>query len=157
MLKKICSCAVAAATCFVLSATTQASAADASYAKSSSGTRVLTLETGTEIKVLFESENLGGSEVDVASFSFPPGTRQGGGHLHGAVEIFYVISGVLVHTVNGEEYVLSPGMAGVVRPGDTVQHGVAGAEPATGLIIWAPGGEAARLAESGIFAVEVLQ
>lgn len=157
MLDKICSSAVAAATCLILTATAEVNAEDTSYAKASSGTRVLTLETGTEIKVLYDSVNLGGSEADVASFSFPPGTRQGGGHLHGAVEIFYVVSGVLVHTVNGEEHVLSPGMAGLVRPGDTVQHGVEGPDPATGLIIWVPGGEAARLAESGIFAVTAIQ
>lgn len=141
----------------LVSAVLPAGADEAAYSKSATGTRVLRLDSGTEIKVLIERENLGGTEVDVATFSFPPGNRTGAGHLHGAIEIFYVVSGTLIHTVNGEEFVLTPGMAGVVRPGDSVSHGVAGDVPATGLIIWAPGGEAERLASSGNFKVEDLR
>jgi hypothetical protein len=48
--------------------------------------------------------------------------------------------------VNGASHILEPGMVGIVRPGDTVAHGVSSEEPVRALVIWAPGGEADRIA-----------
>ncbi len=61
--------------------------------------------------------------------------------MHGTVEIFYVLSGELDHIVNDESHILTPGMVGIVRTGDSVVHRVVGDEPVKALVIWAPGGE----------------
>jgi quercetin dioxygenase-like cupin family protein len=115
------------------------------YARSSRGTRVLEGAGGLAIKVLVEASNLGSSEVEIAEITFPAGS-QGGGHVHGSHEIFYVLSGVLEHVVNDVPTLLEPGTVGIVRQGDTVAHRVPGDEPVKALVIWAPGGEAGRLA-----------
>jgi quercetin dioxygenase-like cupin family protein len=97
------------------------------------------------VKVLVEEANLGGSEVEIVEMTFPPGGPDaGGGHRHGRVEIFYVLSGVLEHEVDGEAHRLEPGMVGIVRPGDVVAHRVLSAEPVRTLVVWAPAGELAR-------------
>lgn len=97
------------------------------------------------VKVLVEEASLGGSEVEIVEMTFPPGgPRTGGGHRHGRVEIFYVLSGVLEHEVDGEAHRLEPGMVGIVRPGDVVAHRVLSSEPVRTLVVWAPGGELAR-------------
>jgi quercetin dioxygenase-like cupin family protein len=118
----------------------------AEYATWSIGTRTLTAGAA-EIKVLVEASNLGTAEVEVAEATFPVGYRTAG-HEHGAIEIFYVVEGVLEHTVNGDAKLLHPGMVGIVRPGDTVTHGTFGDEPVKAVVIWAPGGEAERLAQA---------
>jgi uncharacterized cupin superfamily protein len=59
-------------------------------------------------------------------------------------EAFYVLQGELEHVVNGRSVKLSPGMVGSVRPPDTVRHKT-GASGAKALVIWAPGGEIARV------------
>lgn len=115
------------------------------YDKASAGTRVLSSESGLVIKMLLEASNLGGDELEIGEITFPAGTRDDG-HVHGAMEIFYVLSGRLEHVVNGDSYLLEPGMVGVVRQGDTVAHRVPGTEPCRALVIWVPGGEADRLA-----------
>lgn len=117
------------------------------YARATNGTRILRSPRGLEIKVLVESTNLGGTEVDIGEITFPPGPAPASGHRHGAVEIFYVLSGRLDHIVNGESHVLDPGMVAIVRAGDEVIHHVVSEEPVRALVIWAPGGEAARLAQ----------
>lgn len=71
----------------------------------------------------------------------------GGDHVHGTHEIFYVLSGTMEHIVNGESAILEPGMIGIVRKGDTVSHKILSDEPVKALVIWAPGGEAERLAQ----------
>lgn len=116
------------------------------YSKATKGTRVLEGSNGLHIKVLVEAANLGGTEVDIGEITFPPGQAPSRGHRHATVEIFYVLSGRLDHVVNGESHVLEPGMVGIVRPGDDVIHRVASDEPVKALVIWAPGGEAERLA-----------
>ena len=52
----------------------------------------------------------------------------------------------LDHIVNDMSHVLEPGMVGIVRPGDTVVHRVVSDVPVKALVIWAPGGEADRIA-----------
>jgi len=99
-------------------------------------------------KILVDEANLGGAETRVAELTFPPGYA-GSGHLHEAIEIFYVLSGRFGHEVNGEHGILEPGDIGIVRPGDTVAHSVHGDEPAVVLTIWLPGGAAAPFHTAG--------
>ncbi len=138
--------AVLLATGLTLLATASASAQADGYARASAGIRVLTLGSGTSIKMLLDATNLGGGEIEVAEITFPAGMNPTGGHRHGAMEIFYIVEGVLGHVVNGEEHRLEPGMAGVVRPGDEVMHRVLSDGPVKALVLWVPGGEADRIA-----------
>ncbi|NJN40335.1 MAG: cupin domain-containing protein [Gammaproteobacteria bacterium] len=98
--------------------------------------------SGFELRVLLDQSNLGSDEVELAELLFPAGTDSGD-HAHGVVEIFYVLSGELEHVVNGNSTLLKPGMVGFVRPPDQVRHRTT-AETRV-LVIWVPGGEAARI------------
>lgn len=119
----------------------------ADTAQVSEGTRWLeSPRSGLAIKMLVERSNLGSGEVELGEITFPAGSEPTSGHTHGSTEIFYVLEGVLMHVVNGREYRLTPGMVGIVRPGDEVMHAVPGDAPVKALVIWAPGGEAARIA-----------
>lgn len=97
------------------------------------------------LKRLLDSANFGGTELDIAELTFGPDYR-GRVHTHVPIEIFYVLSGRLRHVVNGVAADLDPGMIGVVRPGDEVEHIVLSEEPLHMLVIWLPGGLAERLA-----------
>jgi quercetin dioxygenase-like cupin family protein len=115
------------------------------YERGTRGTRLLEGEGGFAIKMLVESRNLGGDEVEIGEITFPVGSgATGGEHVHAHVEIFYVLSGTFDHIVNGEAHRLEPGMVGIVRPGDDVVHRVIGDEPVRALVVWAPGGEIER-------------
>ena len=70
------------------------------YEISATGTRTFETDTLT-IKVLVEAANLGSGEVEVGEITFHPGYR-GSSHRHGAIEIFYVVEGVMEHVVDGE-------------------------------------------------------
>jgi quercetin dioxygenase-like cupin family protein len=85
-----------------------------------------------------------GSEVSLGEMTFQP-NQDSGEHQHGAIEMFYVISGELEHVVNGKSQFLKPGMSGYVRPPDKVRHktGPAGAKV---VVVWVPGDEAKRVA-----------
>ncbi len=98
---------------------------------------------GVTLKLLLDDTNVG-PEVSVGEMSFPPNSDSGD-HVHGAIEIFYVVSGEFEHVVNGKSQILSPGMTGFVRPPDTIRHrtGPAGARV---LVIWVPGDEANKIA-----------
>jgi quercetin dioxygenase-like cupin family protein len=95
-------------------------------------------------KVLLDESNLGGKELEMTELTLSAG-KEVGRHRHGALEIFYVLSGTLGHEVNGELHMLAPGMVGVVRPGDFVRHIVPKEADVKLLVIWAPGGEAKRI------------
>ena len=98
--------------------------------------------TGATLKLLLDDRNVG-PEVTVAELTFPP-NADSGDHQHGAIEMFYVLSGELEHVVNGKPEKLGPGMTGHVRPPDKVRHktGPAGAKV---IVIWVPGEEAKRI------------
>ena len=113
------------------------------YNPVSTGTREL-VAGELLIKVMVEASNLGSNEVEVGEIYFPE-NYQGSSHNHGAIEIFYVLSGRMNHVVNDKDHILEPGMVGIVRPGDTVQHKVLDNQPVKALVIWAPGGEVERL------------
>lgn len=126
--------------------TPTALAQNTEYATATKGTRYLEFGGGaSSFKILLEASNLGGNELEMAEHSFAPGTDIGS-HPHGSIEIFYVLSGELEHTVNDETTLLTQGMVGIVRPGDAVIHRVPSPDtPAKVLIIWAPGGEVDRI------------
>jgi quercetin dioxygenase-like cupin family protein len=98
---------------------------------------------GARWKLLLDKSNLGGDELEAAELTMAAGTNVPS-HTHGSVEVIYVLSGVYGHEVNGKLYLLTPGMVGIVRPGDHVRHLVPKSGPAKVLIIWAPPGEAAK-------------
>jgi quercetin dioxygenase-like cupin family protein len=101
--------------------------------------------TGAEWKLLLNETNLGGRELQMVEVTLAPGTAVPS-HTHGALEVVYVLSGTYEHEVNGKRYSLTPGMVGIVRPGDHVRHLVPkSGPPAKLLIIWAPAGEAERV------------
>lgn len=116
------------------------------YKQETSGVRDFMLGA-TAVKVLIDSATLGGGEVELAQLTFPPNPNAPPrNHVHTRVEILYVLSGQLDHIVNGVSHVLKPGQAGIVRPGDQVAHRIPGPDTTRVLVMWAPGGELARLA-----------
>jgi quercetin dioxygenase-like cupin family protein len=94
---------------------------------------------GTTLRLMLDENNLG-TEVSLGEMIFQP-NQDSGEHAHGAIEIFYVVSGELEHVVNGKSQFLKPGMSGFVRPPDKVRHktGPAGAKV---VVVWVPGVEA---------------
>ena len=126
------------------------------YAPASSGTRLLK-KGDIDIRMLLEASNLGGQEIEIGEITLPVSYGQGGDHHHAKMEIFYVLSGRLGHTVNGEPHVLEPGMIGVVRVGDSIAHAVLSDEPVKALVIWLPGGEANRLVDEFGYSESPLQ
>ena len=100
--------------------------------------------SGAEWKLLLNESNLGGKELQMVEVTLAPGTTVPS-HTHGALEVVYVLSGTYEHEVNGKRYSLTPGMVGIVRPGDHVRHLVPKSGPAKLLIIWVPAGEAERI------------
>jgi len=98
---------------------------------------------GTTLRLILDDGNVG-PEVSLGEMSFPPNIDSGE-HAHGAIEMFYVLSGELEHVVNGKSQILKPGMAGFVKPPDKIRHktGPAGAKV---VVIWVPGDEAKKIA-----------
>jgi quercetin dioxygenase-like cupin family protein len=107
------------------------------------GARTFVSPGGTQMKVLVDASSLGGSEVEVAELTFPANSDSGD-HRHAVTETFYLLSGELEQVINGKPVKLAPGMAVSIRSTDQVRHksGPAGAKV---LVIWAPGGEIARV------------
>src|SRR5689334_5513774 len=75
---------------------------------------------GSTLRLFLDSSNVG-PQVSVGELTFPP-NADSGEHTHGAIEMFYVVSGELEHVVNGKSYLLGPGMTGYVRPPDKIRH-----------------------------------
>lgn len=113
------------------------------------GTRWL-VKPDVFIKVLVEKDTYGNGDVEVAELHIPKVPKseqmvQGLEHTHRSTEIFYVISGKLGHTINGEKHVIEPGQVGIVHAGEKIIHSVEGDEPVKAIVIWVPGGEADNL------------
>ena len=98
---------------------------------------------GTTLRLFLDESNVG-PQVSVGELTFTP-NADSGEHTHGAIEMFYVLSGELEHVVNGKSYILGPGMTGYVRPPDKIRHktGAAGAKV---IVVWVPGDEAGKIA-----------
>lgn len=107
------------------------------YAYATAGIMDQVHRAGIDWKILLDESSLGGPELDMVEATFPAGMRVPS-HTHQSVEIIYVLSGTYEHEVNGRLYRLTPGMIGIVRPGDHVRHIVPESGPAKVLIIWAP-------------------
>jgi quercetin dioxygenase-like cupin family protein len=99
--------------------------------------------SGTTLRLMLDESNVG-PEVTLGELTFPP-NQDSGDHQHGAIEMFYVVTGELEHVVNGKSEILKPGMAGYVKPPDKVRHktGPAGAKV---VVVWVPGEEGKRVA-----------
>jgi quercetin dioxygenase-like cupin family protein len=125
-----------------------ATPAKVSYAYATNGVLDDIQDTGkSQWKLVIDESNLGGKELEVAEITIPAGTETPS-HAHGSVEIVYVLSGTYDHEVNGKRYRLTPGMVGIVRPPDKVRHLVPKDGDTKLLILWAPAGEAVRLAKA---------
>jgi quercetin dioxygenase-like cupin family protein len=98
--------------------------------------------SGATLRLILDSTNVG-SEISLGELIFPPNSDSGE-HAHGAIEIFYVLSGELEHVVNGKSQLLKPGMVGYVKPPDKIRHktGSAGAKV---VVMWVPGAEAGKI------------
>ena len=98
---------------------------------------------GTTLRLMLDDSNVG-PDVALGEMVFQP-NQDSGDHQHGAIEMFYVVSGELEHVVNGVSQILKPGMSGFVKPPDKVRHktGPAGAKV---VVVWVPGAEAKRIA-----------
>lgn len=142
---------VAAGAVAVAGIAVAAGTGDAKYEAASQGTRWLESPSGLKVKMLVDKSNLGGSELEFGEITFPADYQKSPPHKHGQVELFYVIEGKLGHIVNGVKHVIEPGMVGIVRPGDQVEHSVESDGPVRGLVIWAPAGEADTLIKAGVF------
>ena len=99
--------------------------------------------SGATLRLILDSTNVG-KDISVGELTFPPNSDSGD-HAHGAIEIFYVISGELEHVVNGTSQILKPGMVGYVKPPDKIRHktGPAGAKV---VVMWVPGVEGNKIA-----------
>ena len=99
--------------------------------------------SGSTLRLMLDESNVG-PEVTVGELIFPPNSDSGD-HQHGALEMFYVVTGELDHVVNGKSQILKPGMSGYVKPPDKVRHktGPAGAKV---VVIWVPGDEGKKVA-----------
>ena len=98
---------------------------------------------GSTLRIFLDDSNVG-PEVSIGELTFPPNTDSGE-HQHGAIEMFYVLSGELEHVGNGTSSILGPGATGYVRPPDKIRHktGPAGAKV---VVVWVPGDEAKKIA-----------
>jgi quercetin dioxygenase-like cupin family protein len=98
---------------------------------------------GTTLRLMLDESNVG-PDVTLGEMVFPPNSDSGD-HKHGATEMFYVVTGELDHVVNGKSQILKPGMAGYVKPPDSVRHktGPAGAKV---VVVWVPGDEGKKIA-----------
>jgi quercetin dioxygenase-like cupin family protein len=99
--------------------------------------------SGTTLRLMLDEGNVG-PDVTLGEITFPP-NLDSGDHQHAAIEMFYVVSGELEHVVNGKSQILKAGMAGYVKPPDTVRHktGPAGAKA---VVVWVPGAEGKKIA-----------
>ena len=130
--------------------------ANPSYTAVSSGTRLLSLGP-VSIKMLVDKSNLGEDKVEVAELTLPADHGEGVAHAHGSLEIFYVVSGILGHEVNGEQHALKPGDVGFVKPGDQIRHSVLSETAVKAVVIWVPGGESQALIDHAGFEVETIE
>jgi quercetin dioxygenase-like cupin family protein len=124
-------CSAAMITCITTTATAQ-NQQPATYKSPS----------GATLRLLLDDSNVG-PEATVAELTFPP-NADSGEHVHGSIEMFYVLSGEYEHIVNGKSQILKPGMAGYVKAPDKIRHktGPAGAKV---IVIWVPGDEVKRI------------
>ena len=107
------------------------------------GSKVFMSPGGAQLKVLVDAASLGGTEVEVAELTLAPNSDSGD-HRHAVTETFYLLEGDMEQVINGKPVKLTPGTVASIRSTDQVRH-KAGPKGAKVLVIWAPGGEVARV------------
>ena len=105
--------------------------------------KLFTSPGGAQLKVLVDAASLGGTEVEVAELTLAPNSDSGE-HRHAVTETFYLLEGDMEQVINGKPVKLTPGAVASIRSTDQVRH-KAGPKGAKVLVIWAPGGEVARV------------
>ena len=105
--------------------------------------RTFTSPSGAQLRILVDAASLGGSEVEVGELTLKPNSESAE-HQHGVTETFYVLEGEVTQVVNGKPIKLGPGMVTSIRSTDHVVHR-AGPTGAKVHVVWAPGGEIARV------------
>lgn len=118
--------------------------AGASMQTAAGSAKIFKAPSGTTMRVLIDQQALRGPEVEVAELTFPPHSDSND-HRHGVTETMYVLEGELEQVINGTPVRLGPGMSASIRSTDTVRHRTGSAVTRV-LVIWAPGGEIARVA-----------
>lgn len=108
-----------------------------------SGVRNFVSPGGTALKVITSEAEVRGNEVEIVEIVLPPNSDSGD-HRHAVTETFYVLQGDMEQVIDGTPVKLTPGTAATIRSTDTVRHR-AGPNGAKILVVWAPGGEIARV------------
>jgi dihydroorotase/N-acyl-D-amino-acid deacylase len=98
---------------------------------------------GTTMKVITSEAEVRGNEVEIVELVLPPNSDSGD-HRHAVTETFYLLEGDMEQVINGTPVKLTPGLAATIRATDQVRH-KAGPKGAKVLVVWAPGGEIARV------------
>jgi quercetin dioxygenase-like cupin family protein len=98
---------------------------------------------GVRMHVVLDEQDLRGNEVEIVELTFPANSDSGD-HRHAVTETFYVLEGEMEQVVNGTPVKLSRGMSVSIRSTDQVRH-KSGPNGAKVLVVWAPGGEIARV------------
>jgi dihydroorotase/N-acyl-D-amino-acid deacylase len=98
---------------------------------------------GTTMKVITSEAEVRGNEVEIVELVLPPNSDSGD-HRHAVTETFYLLEGDMEQVINGTPVKLTPGLAATIRSTDQVRH-KAGPKGAKVLVVWAPGGEIARV------------
>jgi N-acyl-D-amino-acid deacylase len=105
--------------------------------------RAFVSPTGTEMRVLADATDVRGPEVEIVELKLAPNSDSGE-HRHAVTETFYVLEGDMEQVINGTPVKLTPGMSATIRSTDQVRH-KSGPNGARVLVVWAPGGEIARV------------
>jgi quercetin dioxygenase-like cupin family protein len=105
--------------------------------------------TRGDLRMLLDTAGLGSSEVSVGERTYRANYTSSE-HNHQGLEILYVLEGEYHHEVNGQTYVLEPGMIGVVKVGDKVRHKTGPRGAVRLLMIWVPGDEGTRVADGWV-------
>lgn len=120
-----------------------ADAAQPQPATAAKAARAFVSPSGVRMKVITNEQDVRGSEVEIVELTFPPNSDSGD-HRHAVTETFYVLEGELEQVINGTPVKLTPGLAASIRSDDQVRHR-SGPNGARVLVVWAPGGEIARV------------
>lgn len=99
--------------------------------------------SGVRLRVLADVSDVRGDEVEIVELLFPANSDSGD-HRHAVTETFYVLEGQMEQVINGTPVRLTPGMSATIRSTDQVRH-KSGPGGAKVLVVWAPGGEIARV------------
>jgi quercetin dioxygenase-like cupin family protein len=105
--------------------------------------RTFVSRSGVRMRVLVDESDARGQEVEIVELLFPANSDSGD-HRHAVTETFYVLDGLMQQVINGTPVKLTPGMSATIRSTDQVRH-KSGPDGARVLVVWAPGGEIARV------------